>query len=170
MGLRVFDRIPFLARYPPVIPAGSVRSQMALNIDVAPTVLELAGAKPFGPVHGRSLVPVMKSASAPLCDSFPSEYFVEKAAANVPDWQCVRTNRWKYIQYPEIDGMDELYDLSTDLKEERNLIHDPARKDTVEEIEAGAKEFDAASDNAGGVITSACGVSRSSPCGAESVG
>ena len=34
-------RIPFLARYPPVIPAGSVRSQMALNIDVAPTVLEL---------------------------------------------------------------------------------------------------------------------------------
>ena len=51
-------RIPIVARFPKLIPAGSTPTQLVLNLDVAPTVLELAGvARPTG-MEGRSLVPI----------------------------------------------------------------------------------------------------------------
>jgi len=115
-------RLPLVMRYPKLIQAGSRRKQMSLNIDIAPTMLELAGVKPLGPIHGRSLVPVLRDAEAPLRDSFLGEYFLEKCVPRVRDWQCVRTSRWKYIHYPTLKDMDELYDLSADPREEKNLI------------------------------------------------
>lgn len=134
-------RLPLVMRYPKLIPAGSHRSQMVLNIDLAPTALELAGVKPLAPIHGRSLVPVFGSGEAPLRDSFLGEYFLEKAAPQVPDWQCVRTPHWKYIQYPTVDGVNELYDLSTDPREERNLINDPAHREVVQQMQAEQKKL-----------------------------
>ena len=50
-------RIPIVARFPPLIPAGSTPEQLVLNIDIAPTVLELAGIARPVEMEGRSLVP-----------------------------------------------------------------------------------------------------------------
>jgi hypothetical protein len=44
----------------------------------------------------------------------------------VPPWQAIRTEPWKYIHYPENADRDELYDLRADPKEERNRARDPA--------------------------------------------
>lgn len=119
-------RLPFVARFPKLIPAGSRREQMALSIDVAPTLLELAGVRPYNRMHGRSLVPVLRDAAAPLRDAFLVEHYAEKIVPKVPDWQAVRTKEWKYIHYPTLDGMDELYNLADDPREIRNLIAAPA--------------------------------------------
>ena len=66
-------RIPFLMRYPKMIKPGSTREQLTLNIDVFPTMLELAGVKWPDKVHGRSFVNVMTDAAAPTSSSAARE-------------------------------------------------------------------------------------------------
>ncbi len=129
-------RLPFIARYPKLIGPGSRRAQMALSIDVAPTLLELAGVKPYSRMHGRSLAPVLRDAGAPLRDSFLIEHYAEKIIPKVPDWQAVRTAEWKYIRYPTLQNMDELYNLAADPHEIRNLISDPGSAGALERMRA----------------------------------
>lgn len=43
---------------------------------------------------------------------------------------------WKYINYTELDGMDELYDLRVDPQEMRNLINDPASQSSLQRLKA----------------------------------
>ena len=122
-------RVPFIVRYPPLAAAGRTVEALTLNIDVAPTLVELAGADPLEEAQGRSLVPLLRGgAQAGWRDSFLAEYFLEKVAPRAPAWQAVRTTRWKYIRYTELEGMDELYDLQSDPHETRNLIDDPAAR------------------------------------------
>ena len=49
---------------------------------------------------------------------------MEASFPRVPNWQSVRNERWKYIHYQDLQGMDELYDLKKDPGEMQNLIHD----------------------------------------------
>ena len=51
-------------------------------------------------------------------------------------YQAVRTERWKYIHYTELEGMDELYDLRRDPYEMRNLIGDATVRGTLESLQA----------------------------------
>jgi arylsulfatase A-like enzyme len=97
-------------------------------------VLELAGVKPPVPMHGKSLVPIFASADAHLRDSFLTEYFLETYVPNVPDWQCVRMGKWKYIYYPTVPGADELYDLSADPNEVKNVIGDAANQQVLGDL------------------------------------
>jgi arylsulfatase A-like enzyme len=124
-------RVPLIVRYPRLIRPGTRIDALALNVDVAPTLLELAGAEPLEKVHGRSLLPLLRGQPAAWRESFLAEYFLEKVAPRAPTWQAVRTIRWKYIHYPELEGMDELYDLAADPGEVRNLIADPASRSTL---------------------------------------
>jgi N-acetylglucosamine-6-sulfatase len=129
-------RIPLIVRYPRLVARGAKIDALALNVDVAPTLLELAGAEPLEKVHGRSLLPLLRGRPAEWRESFLAEYFLEKVAPRAPAWQAVRTARWKYIHYPELEGMDELYDLGTDPREMRNLINDPASQSTLTGMKA----------------------------------
>ena len=85
-----------------------------LNIDIAPTVLELAGVARPAEMEGRSLVPLFRGAPAPWRSSFVIEYFTDTVFPRVLNmgYQSVRTERWKYIRYRELKSMDELYDLA----------------------------------------------------------
>lgn len=127
-------RVPLLMRYPKLIPKNVKRSQSALSIDIAPTVLDIAGVPQPLPMHGKSLVGVFKSDDAPLRESFLSEYFVEKYDAEVPDWQSVTKGKWKYIHYTSMPGMDELYNMQTDPREEDNVIVDPSNAGIIAEL------------------------------------
>jgi N-acetylglucosamine-6-sulfatase len=48
----------------------------------------------------------------------------------------VRTERWKYIQYTDLKGMDELYDLKKDPYEMKNLINDSSASKELKEMKA----------------------------------
>lgn len=129
-------RIPMLMRYPARIRAGTKIREEALNVDIAPTVLELAGAAPPAGLHGRSLVPAMSGRARRWRSSFLSEYFAEPNFPRAPSWQAVRTRRWKYTHYTELEGMDELYDLETDPYEMTNRIGDSSARDVLKRMRA----------------------------------
>jgi arylsulfatase A-like enzyme len=121
-------RIPFIIRYPRLARPGRAVEALTLNIDVAPTLVELAGAEPLEAAQGRSFVPLLRGENAQWRDSFLAEYYLEKVAPRAPTWQAIRTTRWKYIHYPELEGMDELYDLQADPHEMRNLFAEPSAR------------------------------------------
>ncbi len=133
-------RIPLLVRYPGLVNANSTPDELVLSIDLAPTVLQLAGA-PLGPeLQGRSLVPVFTGGATAWRDSLLIEHHTDPVSylgrsvlrrAMGMGYQAVRTERYKYIQFTELEGMDELYDLETDPYEMRNLIDSPAARDTL---------------------------------------
>lgn len=119
--------MPLLVRYPRVIKAGTIRDEFALNIDLAPTLLELAGLSPPANTEGRSLVPLLKGLRSEWRTSFLIEYYSDKVFPRIQKmgYKAVRTERWKYIHYLELDGMDELYDLKADPYEMKNIINQP---------------------------------------------
>lgn len=127
-------RIPMMARYPKLIPPGSKRDEMALNIDIAPTMLEAAGLKPHKQMQGRSLLPVMSGKAKSWRKSFLCEYYMEQQYARIASWEAVRTAEYKYIHYPDLKDSDELYDLRSDKGEMNNLISDPSRHAVVETL------------------------------------
>ena len=118
-----------------------VRKELVLNIDVAPTLLELAGVESIIPMHGKSLVPLLRDADAPWREAFLAEYFLEKVAPRTSTWQAVRTHDWKYIHYLEFDSLDELYHLEADPKELKNLVNHPAHQTRLEVMRAQLQEL-----------------------------
>lgn len=123
-------RIPLLVRYPPVAKPGTVVSNMVLSLDLAPSVVELAGAVPLRNISGRSWKPLLEGRSVRWRESFLYEYNFEKQFPYTPNVRGIRTAEWKLIRYPHGDGgpdrfTAELYHLRTDPLEQRNLINDP---------------------------------------------
>jgi N-acetylglucosamine-6-sulfatase len=131
-------RIPMVIRYPKLIRPGSRIDAMALGIDLAPTLLALADTKPAAPMHGRSLVPLLERRKTPWRSSFLIEYFSDRTMQRMVNmgYQAVRTERWKYIHYTELDGGDELYDLQRDPYEMRNLIAAASARGTLDSLRA----------------------------------
>jgi N-acetylglucosamine-6-sulfatase len=122
-------RVPFAIRYPAMLKGGSRIKGMVANIDIGPTLLELAGASIPKTVQGESFVPVMQGKAEGRTAPFFYEYFQEKYAPAIPTMLSVRTPEWKYISYPhessDEGNFDEFYHLSKDPDEIENLIHSP---------------------------------------------
>jgi N-acetylglucosamine-6-sulfatase len=120
-------RIPLLVRYPRLVPANTTPRQMALSLDIAPTLLDIAGQQPGAHIQGRSLVPILKQESPAWRSSFLVEYFTDTVFPRIRNmgYVAARTERYKYIQYRELQGMDELYDLEQDPNEATNIIDRP---------------------------------------------
>ncbi len=118
-------RIPMVMRYPGLVKPGSTVDEMVLNIDVAPTVLDLCGVAVPASVQGESVAPLLCEQETNWRSSFLYEYFQEGWLPGIPTMFGVRTERWKYVTYPDIDDIDEMYDLETDPLEMTNLAEDP---------------------------------------------
>jgi arylsulfatase A-like enzyme len=99
----------------------TARDELVLNIDIAPTILELAGVGIPEPVQGRSLVPLLKGRSPKWRKDFFYEHLC--LAKKIPPSIAVRNDRWKYIRYIDHDW-EELYDLANDPHETTNLAND----------------------------------------------
>ena len=126
-------RIPFVMRYPKLIKPGTVLESMVLNIDVCPTMLDIAGLRPPKGVHGRSFKPLLAGRSKGRREDWLYEYFQEEPFA-CPTIRAVRTDRWKYVEYPESNDPAELWDLVNDPHEMRNLIDDPSKADVLADM------------------------------------
>ena len=136
-------RIPLFMRWPKLIKAGSAIDQFALNIDIAPTLLEIGGAPVPKEIHGRSLVPLLRGERVPWRDSFLIEYLSDKVFPRMSKmgYQAIRDGRWKYINYVDLDGMDELYDLKTDPYEMNNLAGFSQAGETVAKMRGKLQEL-----------------------------
>ena len=128
-------RIPMLIRYPKLIAKGSVRDEMILNIDIAPTLLQLAGIPIPGNMQGRSMLPLLNGTATEWRNSFLAEYYVEKEYPNTPALLAVRTQNAKLVTYPGHDEWTEVFDLAADPYEIRNLANDPAHRRLRGELE-----------------------------------
>ena len=127
-------RIPLLMRYPPLARPGARCDAMVLNIDLAPTLLELAGVGVPGTMQGQSWLGVLKG--RPGRESFLYEYFQEvDRKYKRPTVLAVRTKQWKYVTYPLAGKLtDELYDMKNDPQELNNLIGNAGCADVVEQM------------------------------------
>jgi N-acetylglucosamine-6-sulfatase len=146
-------RIPLLLRYPDLVDAGTVIDQLVLNLDIAPTVLEIGGQRPGAHIDGQSLLPLLDDPGQPLQSSFLIEYQTEPSDylggarrnsetrsefERILDmgYNAVRTSRYKYIQYTELENMDELYDLELDPYEMNNLFNSPDAAGVLADMQA----------------------------------
>jgi arylsulfatase A-like enzyme len=130
-------RIPLVVRWPRLVKAGASSDTLALNIDLAPTLLEIGGAPPGPGMHGRSLVPHLRGEAARGRDAFLIEYFSDRVFPWVVNmgYQAVRTERWKYIHYVDLEGMDEVYDLHSDPYELENLVAEPSGQAALRDLQ-----------------------------------
>jgi len=118
-------RVPLMVRYPRRIPAGTVRKETALDIDLAPTFLDLAGLPVPGHMQGKTLLPLAKASEASFRNEWYYEYYEWPNPEKVPPCRGIRTERYKLIQYVLEPQEFELYDLEGDPKETRNLYGMP---------------------------------------------
>ena len=135
---------PFLIRYPAWFKPGTMKDDLVLAIDIAPTVLDLAGARAADTAHiqGLSMRPLAAGKSkggkrAGWRGSFMCEYFSENAMPWLigMSYKAIRTRRHKYIHWTQksLDGVecDELYDLKSDPYEMHNIAAKRSERETV---------------------------------------
>ena len=128
-------RIPFLFHWPAAIEKGSVCSAIVTNIDVAPTLLDLAGIPIPADIDGSSLRNFLfEPGSVDERPPFVYEYYWDPSFPHTPTTFAIRNRRFKLIQYHGIWDTDELYDLRSDPQETRNLILEPAYQAPVYEL------------------------------------
>jgi len=142
--------MPLLVRYPRAVAAGSVCDDLALNVDFAPTFLELAGVDVPDDMQGTSLVPLLEGERpTDWQDSMYYRYWMhDDAIHRVPAHYGVRTRTHKLIGYyndpleqagargPAGTPEWELFDLEADPWELHNVIGDPAYRDVALELQA----------------------------------
>lgn len=124
-------RVPLVIRGPGVVPGTSIAQQVRL-MDIAPTLLDLAGVEPLAGIEARSLGRLLHGGTLPYLEAFAESaparaQFPEQEKIYLPGirgkWRMVRTDRWKLIWIPREDGgLYELYDLVDDPGETKNLF------------------------------------------------
>jgi len=119
-------RVPIIIKWPgmPETNKGKLLQQLVLNIDIAPTILDMAGVKVPKVMDGKSMFPLLKNPESSFRDDFFMEHDSVISVENpIPDSYGIRTKEWKYIRYVNIEPeVEEMYNLIADPLEMKNLI------------------------------------------------
>ncbi len=130
---------------------GQRRDQLVVSIDIAPTLLELAGLPAHPEMQGRSLVPLLRGQGSP---NWRADFFAENMfmGQHYPRIEAVRGERYKYVRYfdkkrdkphpialtASIRGeqpiYEELYDLETDPRETTTLVDSPQHRALLDQL------------------------------------
>ncbi len=112
---------------------GQTSPRMALSLDLAPTILDLANLPIPEVMQGQSLVPLLDNPQAPFrSDWFYEHLFSPPEPRRIESTEGVRTDRWKYIRYIRQEPIQEqLFDLETDPYETQNLLGEPNHAKTL---------------------------------------
>lgn len=133
-------RVPLMIRYPRRIQSGTTSDQMVLNLDITPTLLDLAGIPIPAAFQGKSVMPLAERESIPWRKDWLYEYYEYPAAEKVPPCRGVRTERYAYIHYFTQDAY-ELYDLQIDPDEMHNLYGDPQYAELTRKLATRLEEL-----------------------------
>ena len=127
-------RVPMLIRYPKLIKQNTQIKEQCLNIDIAPTILNLAGIEKPDYMQGESMVNLLKGEKEKNWrKAILFEYYVDSYWPYAgPNQIAVRTEKYKLIDAFLENDIDELYDLKTDPGEMNNLINN-TKYDKIEE-------------------------------------
>lgn len=136
-------RIPFLVYDPRTKERGVVSDALVLNIDVAPTLLEMAGVQVPETMDGTSLKSLIYGKNTDWRNHFFFEHFVSPTRPiYIPRNDGVRTKTTKYARWIDLDPVvEEFYDLAKDKMESHNVINDPAYAKQIEESRQLFKEW-----------------------------
>jgi uncharacterized sulfatase len=134
-------RVPLLVCWPGVVAPGTAIDRVVSNVDLFPTILEMAGlGMPENlAIRGRSLVPLLRGQSPPWDDTLFGQYDMHHSS--VASMRMIRTPEWKLIRHFESGGEDELYHLAVDPGELHNLA-DSAEPEHRRAREALARQID----------------------------
>lgn len=133
-------RVPLMMRYPRRISAGTTSEKMVLDLDIPPTLLDLAQVPVPADFQGKSLMPLVESKDTEWRKDWLYEYYEYPGFENIPPCRGIRTERYKYIQYFTQDAF-ELYDLKNDPDEMNNLYGDPKYSDLTKQLRARLEEL-----------------------------
>jgi arylsulfatase A-like enzyme len=126
-------RIPMIARYPRLFEKGKVIDELALNVDLAPTFLDIAGVTVPENMQGRSWKELAAGKKpANWRKSFFAHYY--KELGDTPTCIGIRTANAKLVRYPNHPEWTEAFDLEADPYETKNLASDPAFVGTLESL------------------------------------
>lgn len=120
-------RVPLIIYDPRIDPSRATgrREQMALSIDLAPTMLALAGIEAPAAMQGKNLMPIVQQQPTQWRRSFYYQhvYNTNPPRSPIVKTEGIRTDRWKYIRYPETEPVfEQLFDLEADPLERTNLV------------------------------------------------
>ena len=128
-------RVPFLLRYPPGPKLDPVDGRLVANIDIAPTILDVAGipVDPQHPMDGTSLFDPTWDRTRIL-----TEYRNNDNEWTPPTWASSRTRRWQYTEYYEGNERiaREYYDLKKDPWQLHNVLGDSRPGNDPENLES----------------------------------
>ncbi len=134
-------RIPLIVRYPLRIQAGTTSDKMVLNVDFAPTLLDLVGLPIPSAFQGKSVMPLIEGKNVPWRKDWLYEYYEYPGYENIRPNRGVRTERYKYIHYFVNPQEFELYDLQADPNEMHNLYGNPKYADLTRQLAARLEEL-----------------------------
>ena len=121
-------RVPLIIAAPRAKARGAGARGLAELVDLYPTLAQLAGIKPAGPLAGVSLAPMLDDPSASVKDAAFTQ--------TENNGYAVRTDRWRYIEWGGALDSVQLYDMERDPGESMNLAQDARHASTVEELKA----------------------------------
>ena len=108
-------RVPMAVRFPGRVAAGAASRALVSNVDIAPTIVDFAGASM--PMEGISMRSLITGSSSSIRGSVVLEHL--RARSDVPTYCGVRTRRYTFVRYGT--GEEELYDLLRDPHQLRNV-------------------------------------------------
>ena len=135
-------RMPFIVRYPKVIKAGTVNSDIISNVDFATTFLDIAGVKSIEKVQGKSFKKILEGNTPSNWDQAMYYHYYE-----FPLWHHVqphygiRTQKYTLAHFYYSIDVWELFDLEKDPKQVKNIINEPEYKEVIIKLKSKLREL-----------------------------
>jgi len=139
-------RVPLIIHDPrlPAVQRGRRCDKMVLSIDLAPTMLSLAGVPIPKAMQGRDMTPLLRNKTVEWRTDWYYEHVYNTRPPRRPIVKCegVRTERWKYVRYPKTKPLaEQLFDLEHDPLERENLAGDVAHRKTLTKLRDRCDEY-----------------------------
>nr|WP_199162644.1 sulfatase [Elizabethkingia sp. ASV34] len=133
-------QIPLVMSYPGHIKENITENALVQNVDLAPTILKAAGLPVPNDMQGNSLTPFFSGQKVKKWKDKLYYHYYENTVHHVEKHLGIRTKQYKLIYFYDIKDW-ELYDLSKDPNEVKNLYHDPRYKKASDKLKLELKEL-----------------------------
>ncbi|TWU58534.1 Arylsulfatase [Rubripirellula tenax] len=132
-------RVPMIVYDPRIATeqSGSRREEMVLSIDVAPTILSIAGVDPPESMQGKDMMPLVRDKSVAWREHFfyQHTYQTDPPRSPIPSTEGIRTKDWKFVRFPDTQPVyQQLFDLKNDPLERKNLASESQHASRLREL------------------------------------